>query len=117
MLRKRLPITAAPHGGGISHDERVAIEFSCKLAQRVILQSQLLQVFQSRSPVELPGRSDRNEIRRQASFHLAPVLRLHFAPEHTFQALTAGSIGKTLCRTLVPDGTSWKHRRAQQNDR
>ena len=118
MLRKGLAITAAPHGGGISHDKRVAVEFSFKLAQRVILQSQLLQVFQSRSPVELPGRGDRNEIRRQASFHFVPVLRLHFAPEHTFQAFAAGSIGKALCRTLVPDGTSWKHRgTAQQNDR
>src|SRR5438445_12781612 len=37
MLRKGLAITAAPHGGGISHDKRLAVEFSFKLAQREIL--------------------------------------------------------------------------------
>ena len=110
---KRLTIARAAHRGGVGHHVSVAVQLSLELAERVLLQLQLLQVIESCGTIELPSWHDRNVVRCQALLYFIPVLGFHFLPEHAFQNLASGDIRKSLRWALLPDGASGK-RNTQQ---
>src|SRR5439155_4545815 len=112
-IGKWLAVARAAHCGGVGHHVSLAVQLSLELAQRVILQLQLLQVIECCGTIELPSWHDRNVVRCQALLHFVPVLGFHLLPEHAFQALASCDIRKSLRWALLPDGASRK-RNTQQ---
>ena len=116
---QRLSRTRTLHGDGVGHNQCVGVQLGLDIAQRELVQLQLLQSRHCRIPVEpaIFGR-DHDVVAGKVRFNRAPALCFHLFPETTFQTFAARRILETADLVLAPQrAPGEQENRGKQHDR
>src|SRR5262249_27438414 len=104
-MSRKIPVRAPR----ISDHKSVAVQFNLEIAQRVIIELQLLEALQCAGAIEAAMRCDGHVSSTNVTLQFVPVLVVDLLPETAFQAFASRSLRPRIDRRLfMPHGATWQ---------